>query len=196
MFEKKKTDKVGEKSKTIGKENKVSTMFANMDQKPYTTRNHKPKAHLVVQPYEGVDLPPSDDEEDCIYEEDETLKKPSRKERATDKSLEVCTISDKELKKRKKKDMIIAQAVEQEIVKQDDPDAYTVAIGSRANYGQQDDAHNANVKDISIDDFSVSVRGIDLLKNASLKISHGQRYGVKGPNGKGKSTLLKLLAWR
>ncbi|PWA98256.1 hypothetical protein CTI12_AA020940 [Artemisia annua] len=162
-------------------------MFANMDQKPCTARNHKPKAHPVVQPYEGIDLPPSDDEEDCIYEENENLKKPSRKERANDKSLE--------LKKRKKKDMIIVQAVEQEIVKQDDPDAYTVVIGSRANYGQ-DDAHDANVKDITIDNFSVSVRGIDLLKNASLKISHGKRYGVKGPNGKGKSTLLKLLAWR
>ncbi|PWA78233.1 hypothetical protein CTI12_AA219460 [Artemisia annua] len=170
-------------------------MFANMDQKPCTARNHKSKAHPVVQPYEGIDLPPSDDEQDCIYEENENFKKPSRKERANDESLEVCNISDKELKKRKKKDMIIAQAVEQEIVKQDDPDAYTVVVGSRANCGQVD-AHDVNVKDITIDDFSVSVRGIDLLKNASLKISHGQRYGVKGPNGKGKSTLLKLLAWR
>jgi ATP-binding cassette subfamily F protein 1 len=35
-----------------------------------------------------------------------------------------------------------------------------------------------------------------LLKNASVKISHGKRYGLVGPNGMGKSTLLKLLAWR
>ena len=30
----------------------------------------------------------------------------------------------------------------------------------------------------------------------SVKISHGKRYGLVGPNGMGKSTLLKLLAWR
>ncbi|GKF05964.1 ABC transporter F family member 4, partial [Tanacetum coccineum] len=54
----------------------------------------------------------------------------------------------------------IAQDVEQEATKQDDPDAYTVIIGSRTNHGQED------------------------------------TYGVYGPNGKGKSTLLKLLAWR
>ncbi|KEH42262.1 putative adenosinetriphosphatase [Medicago truncatula] len=47
-----------------------------------------------------------------------------------------------------------------------------------------------------IDKFSVSARGKELLKNASVKISHGKRYGLLGPNGMGKSTLLKLLAWR
>ncbi|KAJ1435451.1 P-loop containing nucleoside triphosphate hydrolase [Sesbania bispinosa] len=36
----------------------------------------------------------------------------------------------------------------------------------------------------------------ELLKNTSMRISHGKRYGLVGPNGKGKSTLLKLLAWR
>lgn len=35
-----------------------------------------------------------------------------------------------------------------------------------------------------------------LMKNAYVKISHGKRYGLVGPNGKGKLTLLKLLAWR
>jgi len=42
----------------------------------------------------------------------------------------------------------------------------------------------------------VSARGKELMKNASVKISHGKRYGLVGPNGMGKSTLLNLLAWR
>ncbi|KAK7841756.1 abc transporter f family member 4 [Quercus suber] len=40
-----------------------------------------------------------------------------------------------------------------------------------------------------------TIRGKELLKNTSVKISHGKRYGFVGPNGMGKSTLLKLLAW-
>lgn len=78
----------------------------------------------------------------------------------------------------------------------DDRDAFTVVIGSRSAVLDGDDTADANVKDIKIDSFSVAARGKELLKNASVKISHGKRYGLVGPNGKGKSTLLKLLAWR
>ena len=42
----------------------------------------------------------------------------------------------------------------------------------------------------------MSARGKELLKNTSITIVHGRRYGLVGPNGTGKSTLLKLLAWR
>ncbi|KAE8692933.1 ABC transporter F family member 4 [Hibiscus syriacus] len=75
-------------------------------------------------------------------------------------------------------------------------DAFTVVIGSRASVLHGDDEADANVRDITIDNFSVSARGKELLKNALVKISHGRRYGLVGPNGMGKSTLLKLLAWR
>ncbi|GJZ39494.1 hypothetical protein Tco_0586057 [Tanacetum coccineum] len=68
-------------------------MLANMYQKPYTSRNSKPEAHPVVQPYEGIDLPLSDDEEDSIYEEEDSLKKSRRKERASDKSLEALNLN-------------------------------------------------------------------------------------------------------
>lgn len=39
-------------------------------------------------------------------------------------------------------------------------------------------------------------QGKELLRNTSAKISHGKRHNLVGPNGMGKSTLLKLLAWR
>ena len=57
-------------------------------------------------------------------------------------------------------------------------------------------AADDNVRDIVLENFSVSARGKELLKSASLRISHGRRYGLVGPNGMGKSTLLKLLVWR
>ncbi|KAL8258128.1 hypothetical protein R6Q59_030169 [Mikania micrantha] len=214
---KKKTDEGGEKSKQSNKEGKkekpsvsVSAMLASMDQKPdkakasssSMTRKPKSKPPPKSQSYADIDLPPSDDEDDdmeYLSEEDGNNRgmMPSRKERANDKNLEI-SVTDKELKKREKKDMILAQAVEQakqEALK-DDHDAFTVVIGSRAAVLDGQDEADANVKDITVDNFSVSARGKELLKNASVKISHGKRYGLVGPNGKGKSTLLKLLAWR
>ncbi|KAJ0811012.1 putative ABC transporter, AAA+ ATPase domain, P-loop containing nucleoside triphosphate hydrolase [Helianthus annuus] len=77
-----------------------------------------------------------------------------------------------------------------------DPDAFRVVIGSRdVAYDGQDDA-DANVKDITVKNFSVSAGGKALLENASVEISHGKRYGLVGPTGKGKSALLKILALR
>nr|GEZ07079.1 ABC transporter F family member 4-like [Tanacetum cinerariifolium] len=210
---KKKTDEGGEKSKQA-KEKKnekmsVSAMLASMDQKPdkakkatsssSTVCNPKPKAaRKVPSSYADIDLPPSDDEDDLSEDESQKGGKlPSRKERASDKNLEV-SITDKDIKKREKKDMIMAQAVEQakQEAMKDDHDAFTVVIGTRASVLDGQDDADANVKDITVENFSVSARGKELLKNTSVKISHGKRYGLVGPNGKGKSTLLKLLAWR
>lgn len=51
-----------------------------------------------------------------------------------------------------------------------------------------------NALDISIPNFSVSAAGKILFKDASLNIGHGRRYGLVGANGRGKSTLLKMIA--
>ena len=50
--------------------------------------------------------------------------------------------------------------------------------------------------DISIEKFSLSAKGKDLFINAALKISAGRRYGLVGPNGHGKTTLLVHIANR
>ncbi|EKX54018.1 ATP-binding cassette sub-family F like protein [Guillardia theta CCMP2712] len=49
-------------------------------------------------------------------------------------------------------------------------------------------------KDISVSGFSISVGGKILLEDAELLISAGNRYGLVGPNGQGKSTLLMHIA--
>lgn len=53
-----------------------------------------------------------------------------------------------------------------------------------------------NSLDIKIEGFSISAKGKDLLKNANLTIVAGRRYGLVGPNGKGKTTLLRHIAAR
>ncbi|KAK9093875.1 hypothetical protein Scep_025344 [Stephania cephalantha] len=189
----------------------VSALLASMDQKSekpkkgstsISTNKPKAKAAPKVSSYtDGIDLPPSDEEDYASGEDHENGVKDvagTKSSRHADlKPLEI-SMSEKELKKREKKDLLAAHATElakQEALK-DDRDAFTVVIGSRASVLDGDDEADANVKDISIENFSVSARGKELLKNASVKISHGKRYGLIGPNGKGKSTLLKLLAWR
>jgi ATP-binding cassette, subfamily F, member 1 len=53
-----------------------------------------------------------------------------------------------------------------------------------------------NALDVNVPNFSISAAGKILFKDASLMIGHGRRYGLVGPNGKGKSTLLKMIASR
>lgn len=182
----------------------VSAMLANMDEKPEKPKKGsssnasskpKTKAPKVSSYTENIDLPPSDDEDDASEEDLSDAKK--RQMRNDSNSLDIA-ISEKELKKREKKDILAVHAAEQakREALRDDHDAFTVVIGSRASVLDGDDEADANVKDITVDNFSVSARGKELLKNTSVKISHGKRYGLVGPNGMGKSTLLKLLAWR
>lgn len=53
-----------------------------------------------------------------------------------------------------------------------------------------------NSLDINIPSFNISAAGKILFKDAQFNIAHSRRYGLVGPNGKGKSTLLKMIASR
>eukprot|EP00112_Aurelia_sp_Birch-Aquarium-sp1_P018678 Seg449.1_Seg449.3 transcript_id=Seg449.1_Seg449.3/GoldUCD/mRNA.D3Y31 product="ATP-binding cassette sub-family F member 1" protein_id=Seg449.1_Seg449.3/GoldUCD/D3Y31 len=53
-----------------------------------------------------------------------------------------------------------------------------------------------NATDIKVESFSISARGKDLFIDAALTIAHGRRYGLVGPNGMGKTTLLAHIANR
>jgi ATP-binding cassette subfamily F protein 1 len=58
----------------------------------------------------------------------------------------------------------------------------------------ENDPQWQNSLDITVPNFSISAAGKILFKDAALTIAHGRRYGLVGPNGRGKSTLLKMIA--
>ncbi|CAA7046149.1 unnamed protein product [Microthlaspi erraticum] len=180
----------------------VSAMLAGMEQKgdkPKKASSSRAKtvAKKGSSYTDDIDLPPSDEEDEVDSDEEARQAEEKRKLKSEHRHLEI-SVTDKEQKKREMKERQALQALElakREALK-DDHDAFTVVIGSKTSVLEGEDTADANVKDITIDSFSVSARGKELLKNASVKISHGKRYGLVGPNGMGKSTLLKLLAWR
>lgn len=49
---------------------------------------------------------------------------------------------------------------------------------------------------VQVQNLTIRAKGKVLLENTSLTVAAGRRYGLAGPNGKGKSTLLKLMARR
>jgi len=55
---------------------------------------------------------------------------------------------------------------------------------------------NSKSKDIHIQSFTISYGGKNLLEEAGLHLAHGRKYGLIGPNGTGKSTLLKHISNR
>lgn len=57
-------------------------------------------------------------------------------------------------------------------------------------------ASQPNARDIKFVNFSLSFHGEELIKDTTLELNYGCRYGLLGRNGCGKSTFLKALAAR
>ncbi|CAD5234587.1 unnamed protein product [Bursaphelenchus xylophilus] len=74
-------------------------------------------------------------------------------------------------------------------------------LGDQFTVSQQDktDAQTAlleNAVDIKVEKFDIAASGRQLFSNAELTIAFGRRYGLVGPNGMGKTTLLKHIGAR
>jgi len=71
----------------------------------------------------------------------------------------------------------------------------TFAVSQVEKSDKQKDAFE-NAVDIKIENFSISAKGKALFVNAQLLIANGRRYGLVGPNGHGKTTLLRHIQSR
>jgi ATP-binding cassette subfamily F protein 1 len=102
-------------------------------------------------------------------------------------------LSNKERKKILKQREAAARAAEYEAVavKNSKEGAQFACSQTAVN---EKDPQWENSMDIGIPNFSISAAGKILFKDASLTIGHGRRYGLVGANGRGKSTLLKMIA--
>eukprot|EP00271_Cylindrocystis_brebissonii_P000806 TRINITY_DN1099_c1_g3_i1.p1 TRINITY_DN1099_c1_g3~~TRINITY_DN1099_c1_g3_i1.p1 ORF type:complete len:867 (+),score=254.64 TRINITY_DN1099_c1_g3_i1:165-2765(+) len=111
--------------------------------------------------------------------------------------------TDREIRKKEKKEALYAIEVEKAkkaALEEDDEHAFSVTLGAKSAALDTSEGPSTgvddNARDVKIENFSVSARGKELFVNASMTIVHGRRYGLVGPNGKGKSTIMKLLARR
>lgn len=153
-------------------------------QPPQLSKKDVGKKKLENDYLAGVELPPSESSED---EYDRELNSDDDK----DKPLNV-VVTGREQKKlvdKERKAMERAFQAKQDALKEDE-NVFDVAYE-----GQGEDAV-VSATDVKVHNLTVRAKGKILLENASLTIAAGRRYGLVGPNGRGKSTLLKLLARR
>lgn len=111
----------------------------------------------------------------------------TKQEEKNDKPAEK-KMTRKELKNLEKKaafEKLIAQA----------PETEQFSVSQAATQNRQAQLLETAI-DIKVENFSISARGNDLFVNANLNITNGRRYGLVGPNGMGKTTLLKHIANR
>jgi len=134
---------------------------------------------------EGLDLPSSDSEEE---RDPENIRGGKQEEG----SLQI-QVSAKDSKKAKDKERKLFEAevrARQDALR--DEDVYNVSFMAPAETAEQ----MANASDIKVQNLTISAKGKLLLENTALTLVSQRRYGLVGPNGMGKTTLMKLIAQR
>ncbi|GFS25515.1 ATP-binding cassette sub-family F member [Elysia marginata] len=147
------------------------------------------RAQEVRDSFNGHGMEEADEEEEEEENRDAYIPPEETAAAASETTEDKPKLSKKELKKLKKKMEYTKQLEEMEEDGQ-------FSVSQTEKTGKKDASMLDNQLDIKIEKFSISARGKDLFVNADLHITHGRRYGLVGPNGHGKTTLLKHMASR
>ena len=133
-----------------------------------------------------LDLPSSSDSEEETDTPVAQREKPTKElflaQRSSAK--ESKRIADKERKMMEKAAAMKAEAL------RDDDNVFDVS------YENQGEDGTVSATDIKVHQMTIRAKGKILLENTTLTIAAGRRYGLVGPNGKGKSTVMRMIARR
>ncbi|XP_059412617.1 ATP-binding cassette sub-family F member 1-like isoform X2 [Carassius carassius] len=142
--------------------------------------------------------PPSDDDDEeeensdgndtMMSAEDVLAAEQAKEKQKDDSSVNLTKKEKKKEKKRKEYERQVASLRAQDAIEGD----FSI---SQAELSSRQ-AMLENASDIKLERFSISAHGKELFVNADLLVVAGRRYGLVGPNGKGKTTLLKHIANR
>jgi len=145
-----------------------------------------------------MDLPPSDTESDEEGIDDSAAAEARRAEREL-AALSLATAKDaKRAAERERKASEKAHREKQAALRDDDDSVFDVSferVGGAGGAGEEVGG-TVSATDIKVQNLTIRAKGKVLLDRTSLTITAGRRYGLAGPNGKGKSTLLRMIARR
>jgi ATP-binding cassette subfamily F protein 1 len=158
---------------------------------PVEKKEKKKKKAFQPEPEPEVTEEPEPSEDKAVEEIQEKLADTELGEKAEKR------VTNKELKKIKKKELYEKQI--EDLLKKggqghSELDSNFTMSQAHKTGGQK--AAMEHAVDIKVENFTISAKGNDLFVNANLLIASGRRYGLVGPNGHGKTTLLRHLANR
>lgn len=152
-----------------------------------------------------MDLPPSDSESDDATDPSAAEARRAERDLA---ALSLATAKDaKRAAERERKASEKMVREKQAALRDDDDSVFDVsfervggagaaAAGGAAGGAADDVGSTVSATDIKVQNLTIRAKGKVLLDRTTLTVTAGRRYGLAGPNGKGKSTLLRMIARR
>uniref|UniRef100_A0A2M4A7A2 ATP-binding cassette sub-family F member 1 n=1 Tax=Anopheles triannulatus TaxID=58253 RepID=A0A2M4A7A2_9DIPT len=167
--------------------------------KQETVEDSKPKqepASMKSAPKKEPEPPKDEDDDDEDGDADELADKVAQ-ELTLDEGDKEKKLTHKEKKKLKKQQEF--ERMQEAMLRkggQGHSDLDSNFTMSQAQKTGNQSKHQDHAVDIKIENFTISAKGNDLFVNANLLIANGRHYGLVGPNGHGKTTLLRHIANR
>ncbi|CAL8089001.1 unnamed protein product [Calicophoron daubneyi] len=159
---------------------------------PEEDETRVPEEAEVTHKIEDKSIPPPTGDAEAPSE----MKTDGEVEENVESKVSQVKISKKELKKLKKREdfeKMVESAKKNIVASSGTLDSFAL---SQAQTSAKAQASLDKQQDIKVENFSIAASGKELFVNASLQITHGRHYGLVGPNGHGKTTLLRHIASR